>query len=665
MRYRPDIDGLRGIAVSLVVAFHAGIPGFQGGFVGVDVFFVISGYLIAAILLKELRSTGAVDFWSFYAKRVRRLFPALAVVLVSSMVIACLMLSPFGQLQSFSKSAIFGAIFLANFHFAQTTGGYFDAPSELTPLLHLWSLAVEEQFYLVFPLLLLIIWRVAGVRRVGMWLVIIGAISMAYALWATAAMPQQAYFSPLARAWQLLAGALIACFSQHLNILLERGGRASSRLLSVAGVTFLAVGVTVSAGEVPYPGWRAFLPTFGSVLLISAGVSLAMSATLTVLRWPLLVYVGRISYPWYLWHWPLISLAKAHRLAEPSLPIDLMMAALSFALAAATYHLIERPAVEMTLRRRTRALPMLGTGAVGMALVVGCAGLLGLTAKRHPDLWYDAKYAAAAGDRSPLRRHCHQDHPYQQLADAGKCRLGAASGEPLLYAWGDSHADHWFPLLAHHRSEAGGLVVSQRSFSACPPWLGDAGNLSGARRDACDRFSSDVLNEITMEASRGRPVGVLMGRYWIGDGLASSATQTFQRRRDAVLEHLGQTLDVLGEADVRVLLVEPTPTLPLAGIECLARRGVDECSTEAENYNAQRQQVGGVLSQLAADREWVRVLNVAETFCDAKQCFPERDGTVLIWDRHHLTGSGARAVYTKAKGELCWLTGLHDCDGAS
>ncbi|WP_159548750.1 acyltransferase family protein [Billgrantia tianxiuensis] len=300
-QYRPDIDGLRAIAVILVVAYHAEIPGFDFGFIGVDVFFVISGYLITSLLIRELERTGDISLLAFYGRRVRRLMPAMVVVILSSLVLGYLLLTPVGQQQNLSESAIASIAFFANYYFIATTGGYFDGPTDQVPLLHMWSLSVEEQFYAIWPILLIA--SLSFARRHGKrpWIVFstlaalgIGA-SFCYGWWLSSANPNAAYFSVLSRGWQLLAGSLLACVLGR-GLLPQASNAARSTLAALAAALLLAATFVIE-GSHAYPGWMGMLPVLSAVALIVAGFGRASNPLSRLLATRPFVFVERYPTP--------------------------------------------------------------------------------------------------------------------------------------------------------------------------------------------------------------------------------------------------------------------------------------------------------------------------------------------------------------------------------
>lgn len=329
--YRPDIDGLRAVAVLAVIVFHAFPRVLPGGFCGVDVFFVISGYLISLIIFRGL-DTGTFRFADFYARRVRRLFPALLVLLILCLVAGYIMLLP-TEFEELGKTTAAGTVFVQNIVFSKETG-YFATNSDLVPLLHLWSLAVEEQFYIFFPPLLVLLWK----KRAALPFVLGGLMlgSLAWSVHAAAEQQTGSFYLTHLRAWEFLAGTGLA-WAHTKNILKDATPRGS--WLASAGAALLMASFLLIDSRSPYPGWRAAFPVVGTVMLVAAGPT-NFIARFLLCRGPV-VWIGLISYPLYLFHWPIFSFAHIVKGAPLSMRFTLAAIALSFALAAATYHFIE------------------------------------------------------------------------------------------------------------------------------------------------------------------------------------------------------------------------------------------------------------------------------------------------------------------------------------
>jgi peptidoglycan/LPS O-acetylase OafA/YrhL len=436
--YRPDIDGLRGVAVGLVVAYHA-FPKFRtGGFVGVDVFFVISGYLITQLILTGLQA-GTFSPGEFYRRRVRRIIPALLVVMTACGIFGWLVLLP-TELEWLGKSISYSAAFLANMFFART-GGYFDKTAELNPLLHLWSLGVEEQFYLVWPVLLILAVRHGVTMRV---LVAVIATSLAISIWGAWYAPTQHFYYPASRAWELAAGGILAAW----QLVAPRGpatdfsssqsaARFGAQALSLAGLALIVVGGVCWTVDNPIPGVWSVIPTAGATMLIAAGPQAPVN------RWflgrPPLTFVGRISYPLYLWHWPLLSFTRVVLGHAPQPTLAAAEIALSFVAAYVTYRLVEAPIRFGELGRR--AVPGLLAGLAVLTLIGAAAGARAIPGRLSGPLF--TKWDAAVTDW-----HYPDDTNFDRRVGFGTVTVASHRERKVLFI-GDSHIQHYWPRVKH------------------------------------------------------------------------------------------------------------------------------------------------------------------------------------------------------------------------
>ncbi|HLZ03205.1 MAG TPA: acyltransferase family protein [Bradyrhizobium sp.] len=382
IKYRPDVDGLRAVAVISVVIFHAFPTLLSGGFVGVDVFFVISGYLITSIIVSDL-DDGRFSFATFYTRRIRRLFPALLVVLAACLVAGWFLLLP-DEYQQLGKHVAGGAAFIANFIFWKEAN-YFDTSANTKILLHLWSLGVEEQYYLIWPALVL------AVRKTRFNLALISIVllvgSFAISVHSAATNPPAAFYSPLSRFWELLAGGLLAYFTQLRPVLRKPLPLVLCEAMALLGALLLAVAIVKITPKTTFPGWWALLPVLGTCLLVLAGPLAWLNSR--VLSNRAVVWIGLISYPLYLWHWPLLAFAH-NAYAEPSWMLRLELVVASVVLAWLTYRFIETPLRFGTLPVRVRIL-----GLIGAMVCVAVFGIYDLAKSGIPGRLKDrAEYAA-------------------------------------------------------------------------------------------------------------------------------------------------------------------------------------------------------------------------------------------------------------------------------
>lgn len=349
LSFRPDIEGLRALAILLVVAAHAGLPGASGGFIGVDVFFVISGYLITGLLQNEQQDTGRIALARFYARRLLRLLPALVVVIWLTCIAAALLLAPFEH-PSQAGAAIGAITWTSNFLFALTDLDYFGPSAKDNLFLHTWSLGVEEQFYLVWPLLLASLTARARQARQGrsheqrlaLDIAILGTLSLAASLWLTHYEPRLGFYMPFSRAWQFALGALVFLLAPGVAAHRKQVTNRMAAPLAILGLA-VVVACAVSYGpDAPYPGWRAIAPSLATAALIAAGILSPGNLVTRGVSWRPFLIVGGLSYAWYLWHWPVLLLGQA-LIPAPGTAIRVLLVALSLGLAFLTQRFVERP----------------------------------------------------------------------------------------------------------------------------------------------------------------------------------------------------------------------------------------------------------------------------------------------------------------------------------
>ncbi|MFZ5669665.1 MAG: acyltransferase family protein [Pseudomonadota bacterium] len=648
--YRPDIDGLRAVAIIAVVGFHIGAPGFSGGYVGVDVFFVISGFLITGLLVREQDRAGRIDFADFYARRVRRLVPALGLVLAAVLALGLALLLPTGEQQDLATSAMAVAGFVSNFYFKAVQSDYFGTRAAGLPLLHTWTLAVEEQFYLVWPPALAITaWLARRLRwnrrRLLAALVAVGgAASLAACAALTWKWPQWTFFVTPFRAWEFAAGALIALAPPGGG-----EGRARGSWLFLAGLAAIVAATVGFDAQTLFPGLAALLPVAGAAAVIAGGSAAPAGPAARLLGSPPMVAIGKVSYSWYLWHWPLLAVWSLVTLKSPGLAAGLMLALLALLLAALTWRFVEQP---VRGRRPGPFATPAGALVAGAAILAACAALAGgLRVWADHDLAARPRSAAAAeAMRGRVKRlaGCEQPSTFRDLPPASLCRRGAPPPATTVMLWGDSHARHLEPVLTA-RARADGRAVLYRVKGGCRPRLAAPARIDdarGFRAMECLAFSRAVLDSLADARAAGIE-GVVISARWEGQG-------------DRMREDLAEIVARLRARGLRVLLLADAPQFPFDAPACVARRGWTACDLDRAAVDAGRADEVGVLRSLAAHDPGVAFWDPAETLCGPRVCSPVRDGAILYGDAGHLSRAGALALDPDIRPALDWVAGRTD-----
>jgi peptidoglycan/LPS O-acetylase OafA/YrhL len=462
LAHRQDIDGLRAIAVAVVVLFHAGMSGLGGGFVGVDVFFVISGYLITGIISRDI-AQGKFSIITFYERRIRRIFPALSVVLIVSAILAKYLLLPH-HLVEFGKSLAAAMLFASNIFF-QNIGQYFDGPSELRPLLHTWSLSVEEQFYIFFPVYLFIASKLFRPRRVVHLSAVLALVFAALSAWTVRHHPKAAFYLAPTRAHELLIGGLLS-----MKLLPDVKSAKWRDLLSVLGLAMIVASVFGYSEETPFPGWQALLPCVGAALIIYAGTT-GPSLVGRLLSVRPMRGLGLISYSLYLWHWPLLAFARYWAIRQCTALELTGVVILAVLVSIVSWRFVEQP-----FRGKNAVFTRKPLFAVaGLVLVTFTASGLYL-AKRQP---YPASIGWAEADVPLIITPAPGQHSEQCLpkfsasgVPSDGCVIGSPEAKELTFlAWGDSHAQVLSFPLGKVANDAGKAGLAY-AVMACPPIIG-------------------------------------------------------------------------------------------------------------------------------------------------------------------------------------------------
>jgi peptidoglycan/LPS O-acetylase OafA/YrhL len=635
--FRPDIEGLRGVAILLVVLFHARLPALAGGFVGVDVFFVLSGFFITGLLVRERESTGDVRLRDFYGRRALRLLPALLVVLSATLAIVMSLYAPIDRAQ-IAATARAVALHAGNVEFARSAVNYFG--SRDNPFLHTWSLAVEEQFYLVWPLLLVVMVPLLvrddvtprAERRTALgYIAGFGILSFVASVWLTHVAQPWAFFGMPARIWEFALGGALSLTLEDRDPLGARGATA----LQVLGLGAIALAVAMYDRATPYPGAAALLPALGACALIAGGAWAPESVISRALAVDPLRWLGRVSYAWYLWHWPLLGFGAV---LDPTTGLAARLALAAFALGPAwiTYRFIERPARGGALSRIPDAwvAPAALVASVVVALVAHGAMNAARRRAGQPD---QRAFAAARVDR--VAPDC-----WAATVEGAKdsCEFGDRGSSTVVALLGDSHAQHWLGGLDQAGREHHWRIVAMVK-GGCP--VADMSELGSGRFTRyyreCARYREAMLRRIVAT----KPAAVILAswdHYIPPDG----EVEDWQVTPEMWRRGLRRTYERLVAAGLHTITIRDVPRAGFDVPACLSRRAAAlpfarECTYERRTAFAPR----AVAAQEAAARGLpVQIVDMNDQVCATARCPVVQGGVVVFTDDNHLTASFARSV---------------------
>ncbi len=623
---RADIQGLRALAVIVVLIFHAGLP-LPGGFVGVDIFFVLSGFVITKVLLREWNETGRIRFGSFYLRRFRRLTPALALMVTCTVAFSVLVLSPLGPLQTTAKTGLGAMLLSANAVIANLTGQYFDAPAESNPLLHTWSLAVEEQFYLLFPAILAMGWA-AGRRmrnpKIFPLLLVTGIAIASFLLsmtGSTSSEPENlswllGFYSPLTRAWEFAAGALLVLgavvIPQHLKSAKHLGS-----LLGITGLGMVAASLWLISGSTPFPGVWTLLPVIGTVLLLVAGTA-STNPVSQALSWTPMVKIGDWSYSIYLWHWPFIVFAVA---IWPKSAIAAVVAAVaSFVPAMISYLFLEKP-IRFLPKLSPRKNASLIAAVVAPPLVICLMVGLWATHTLAPRYESGTIQGSRQGDvgNTTFFKYLEKQHfpctPEAIRANAEffetyeRCKQSKPKGPVEIALLGDSLTEQLYPGFADAFPNKNVVYY----LTAMPT--------------AADPDFTGILDSVVLSDSIKT---VIIAVNW-----------SF---RQVPMNEFKPVLERLVGAGKDVFVVDENPTFPFDPQRCkfqVAPLVPQDCSQPAEEYFARPSFDLSALIQTTKSVDGATFISVADYFCQQNTCDMTRGNSILYRDPGHLNLIGS------------------------
>ena len=609
MNHRADIDGLRAIAVLPITFFHAGIPGFAGGFVGVDIFFVISGFLITGILVRDLEA-GCFSYADFYERRLRRIFPALIVMLAASLLAAYFLILP-SELRSFGRSVIGAIVFVANIVFYREAG-YFDDSAEEKPLLHTWSLGVEEQFYIVFPIILFTLMRYLPRHR-GAAMLGLAVVSLGLCVALTPRNPDAAFYLIPTRAWELLAGSLLALgYGPRIAPGPAREG------VALGGFALILASILLIGSDLAFPGYVAIAPVLGSALVIGYAQGTLVGRFLSIKPF---VFVGLISYSLYLWHWPIIVFGNKASTGEAGIGVAIVYVVVSLIAGYLSYRYVETPF--RNRGRFTRNWIFAGSlASAGALLALTGAGLapdLGQRQFSRQMITFDQ----AREDVSPHRDRCHPSSGLASPEEA--CVLG--DGPAMTAVWGDSHGVEMAYALYRQ-----GHAIRSMTYSSCPPAI-----------------DAEVKNRPDCAEHNGLALDYLLDQPDIANIVMTAYFPGVVDKPDAAAG-MRESVRRLVAASRHVFIVAPTPHEASGDLpRRLVRNG--DFSIPKSQYEARNSETIAFLDQLK--KEGATILWPTDYLCAQGQCPATVEGRPVLFDSHH-TSQYAADFLAKRFASVIW-----------
>ena len=620
MQYRAEIDGLRALAVLPVILFHAGFEWFSGGFVGVDVFFVISGYLITTIIISEM-AEGKFSIVNFYERRARRILPALFFVMLVCIPFAWMWMLP-NQMKDFSQSLVAVSLFASNILF-WLESGYFEAAAEEKPLLHTWSLAVEEQYYVLFPIFLILAWRF-GKNRVFWMIVVMAAISLLLSEWGWRNNATANFYLAPARAWELFAGSIAA-------FIVQKQGVQKNNLLATLGLAAIIFSIFFYDETTPFPSVYALVPVLGVVLLVLYAEKDTLAAKLLSTKG--FVGIGLISYSAYLWHQPLFAFAKI-RLFEPTESILLILCITSIALAYLTWRYVEAP-----FRGRQSLLNSQVSMLTASVIFLASFTLVGIVGHINNGFEASGKSRLAL---STLEERISINHGISSTCE-GEFTLSndcATSNTPEVLLWGDSFAMHLYQGI---NASADTIRLRQITTSSCSPIIGISRiNFSDNRgykwAERCIDFNNKTFR--WLENSKSVQFVVISSPF---DGIDSESVITADGKIhnpdiEFVLSKFKQTVEMIKNLGVGVVVVSPTPRSGRNIGNCLAKKYQYRTSLDCDFNYSETSYAHDFIKKVSS---FAPVYWLYKDFCKSEKCFAETNGVFIYRDTGHLSKEGS------------------------
>lgn len=637
--FRDDIQGLRALAVMLVVIYHSGIDLFPGGYIGVDVFFVISGFLIAGSLIRELETSGTISLLNFYARRARRLLPAAVFVLIVVIVVFRSYYSPL-ELKQFSSSAIATATYLSNFWFAHLATDYLAHNSNPNPLLHTWSLSVEEQFYFIWPFLLLAFYKIASegkTRSLIAGTIVISLVSFIGSVALTSYAQPWAFFICLTRFWEFGLGALTAVYLQKRNI----SSLAASNIGASLGLMLIIVPAFTFSSSTPFPSGWALVPVTGTCLLLLFVSRVNTAYFYNIFANTYTKFIGDISYSLYLWHWPVFVLLAILGLSN-TLSMQVAGVLISIVLAIATYYAVENP---------IRFAPIFSKGPSFSFILAGSLTCLALICG------YGTRLEATKGLQEPVQKRLREVrstlpqiyaddcHASFFATEAIPCEYGSPEATKTIVLFGDSHAAHWFPALHTIALNHNWRLITFTK-SSCPSIAFEPfANHLGRQYTECTTWRNEVFEKLKII----QPDKIIISNsydYARAEGMTADAWSTATTK----------TLEQIENSSGELFFIRDTPKLVFDAPTCLSRAyWQGKNPQEICSYNIADTMLTRInTAEIAAIKltPTAQRVDLTDAICNEKLCQVEREPHVLFADDNHLTVEFVKSLVPKLENLL-------------
>lgn len=672
-KYRADIDGLRSIAIITVLFFHAKFTGFSGGFIGVDVFFVISGYLITSLLTREFQKNGRINLWDFYAKRFKRLYPALLfTIIVTTVAYGFLFLGSTEDIKLYVRSIHYAILGIANFFFMDRVGGYFDPLSDDMPLLHFWSLSVEEQFYLIWPLVIMSInflWpkSLRDLKTINFRIIvnlsIISIISFFIAeFWIINGSAQKAFYMMPARAWELGIGGLISLNEAKLRAFIQKLSKPFLLLTGTVALLLILIPTYLFTQETSFPGHNAIYPVIATALLIILGMN-ENSPFSKALSNKVLVKIGVLSYGWYLWHWPLLSFLHIYFMGETA-PILLRVLALLASLGLAQFSLtfIEEPIrfgkkVNSFVSKRI----VLSTIVISF-LVINGAKLLNVISNEFYVPKQGAHFQTELMKRPSYSRGC-----LANLSSISKCEIDRNSDKEIVL-WGDSHAWSLAPMIDKFSTQKN-VSISVLTQTSLVPLYGLNGMYSESGKFHSYHDANDVFFDF-LKQNKEQQVSIVMASRWnlylgeepiaiVNDKRFLSPSLDTEKNLAFYSKKIEETFRKFKELNIhKVIVLLQFPEFKYDITRCSVKSEFG-CSISKKENEIYQQRVKEIFEKNASKYPFVRVIDTIDLICEENKCpqIIKEDGLYIpiVCDDDHPSVWASLLLGKKIEKDLDWL----------